>query len=190
MKIKSLASKFDFTEDELIYAFVQLGYLKNNGEPKSQYIKNGMFTKKGEYNYKKEFVETFETDLPKIKEYVSMKQIEQLLEVINGLVETQESLKETIEEMSEKIDSIQEKLDEFEVDDEEETPAPKKERKKMSDKEKAEFMKSRARSLEGKTINGWKITCDKLDVVAEKFGHKTIRMSGMKKREDLEVLLK
>jgi len=66
----------------------------------------------------------------------------------------------------------------------------KRERKPMSAKEKAALMKSRARSLIGKKINGWTISSDKLDVIASKPGKKDIRVSGMKKREEFEAMLK
>ena len=64
-----------------------------------------------------------------------------------------------------------------------------KNKKKKEKKPRNVDMSSRARSLIGKTINGWSITGDKLDVVATKPECDTIRISGMKKKEDLMEML-
>lgn len=90
------------------------------------------------------------------------------------------------------IKTIMSRLDDFEsrLDNLENDKPKKKTRKPMSAKDKAALMKSRARSLIGKKINGWTISSDKLDVIASKPGKKDIRVSGMKKREEFEAMLK
>ena len=101
------------------------------------------------------------------------------IKTIKGLIKRIDSLEETVSELNDKINELENNINK-----------PKKERKPMSAKEKAERMKTRARSLIGKKVNGWTITGDKLDVVATKPGKKEIRVSGMKKRDEFEEMLK
>ena len=174
MKIKALAKKINVTEEELIYAFSSLGYVKPDGTPYSKFVKNGMFTSSGEYNYKKDFAEMFDEELlPSINSAIASKQIEDLKDMISDLQVRQEEQDEIIEELREQI----------------EESISNKNKKKKEKKPRNVDMSSRARSLIGKTINGWSITGDKLDVVATKPGSDDIRISGMKKKEDLMEML-
>ena len=174
MKIKALAKKINVTEEELIYAFSSLGYVKPDGTPYSKFVKNGMFTSSGEYNYKKDFAEMFDEELlPSINSAIASKQIEDLKDMISDLQARQEEQDEIIEELREQI----------------EESINNKNKKKKEKKPRNMDMSSRARSLIGKTINGWTVTGDKLDVIATKPDHDDIRVSGMKKKEDLLALL-
>lgn len=187
MKLKNFAKKYEMSEDELIYAFKELGYFKNNGEPKSKFINNGLFSDNGDVLNNKELSEIVEEKLSEIKEALNMKQIEQLQETVdnlmsiitesndtvNSLIEMNENLTDMVSTLTDTVSELKEKLDSVQS-------APPKKEKKHREMD----MSTRARSLIGKKISGWTIKGDGLEVVATR-GDDEIRMAGMKKKEDL-----
>lgn len=172
MKLKKFANNYDLTEDELTNAFIELGFFKSNGEPKNSYIKKGMFSDSGDVLNVEEVTELVEENLNDIKGFIEMKQIEELTNQLEELKEQNNAITEMLETVLEKLETAQ-----F-------SEPVKKERKKRNID-----MSTRARSLIGKKINGWKIEGEKLEVVATK-GGKEIRIAGMCKKEDLLEQLK
>lgn len=189
MKLKNFASKYDMSEDDMKYAFAELGYFKGNGEPKNAYVKKGYFSDSGDVLDTNSVTELVDEKINEIKRAMDMKQIEELQGQVEEVKAQNDSLYELVESLVEKLDSVTEQLEEIKNNPVVAEP-PKKQRRQMSEKEKAERMKTRARALIGKKINGWTVTGDKLDVVCTKKGYEEIRVSGMSKREDLEETLK
>lgn len=172
MKLKNFASKKNLSEDDLVYAFIELGLFKSNGEPKNSYIKNGYFSDSGDVLDVKSVTELVDENINEIQRAKDMKQIEELQEQVGELTEQVNSFKEYFSTLQESVDGLYEVIENMQVQ------APKKEHK-----HREMDMSNRARSLIGKKINGWTIVGDKLEVVATK-GDDEIRMSGMCKKED------
>jgi len=173
VKLKNFASKRGLSEDDLVYAFIELGLFKSNGEPKNAYIKNGYFSDSGDVLDVKTVAEVVDENINEIKRAMDMKQIEELQSQVGELTEKVNSFEEYFSTIQESVDGLYEVIENMQVQ------APKKEKKKRN-----MDMSTRARSLIGKKINGWTIVGDKLEVVATK-GDDEIRISGMCKKEDL-----
>lgn len=172
MKLEKFAKKWELTSDELIYALKQLGYFKNNGEPKNTYINKGWFSDSGDVMKPNEVFKVLDEKIEEVNRLLDMKQIEELTQLI-------ENQNELIQKLSDKIDELSDKIDN-DVDE-----PVKKERKPR----KPIDWSTKCRGLIGKTINGWEILGEKLNVIARKPGKEDIIMSGMRKKEDLLDLL-
>lgn len=177
MTIKNLASKLGISEDELVYAFSRIGWTKQNGEPKSNAIKIGLFNNKGEFSNKKEAMEELDNNMDKLLSFVKDLKIESLQNALEELTERFNTL-ET--EHNEWLDDIENRLATVESS----AIKPKKEKKKR----KMDWS-TKARGMIGKKYNGWSFVGDKLDVVASKKGKKDVRVSGMKSKDDFLAML-